>query len=115
MNDEPAAKLPRTRFNLDAGYQVEGNSIHYRFDATGQLTDEANADHGSVNASVVVTVTTPTVPDAACIERFGNHSATFLAHPYLREALASTAQRLGFPGVLLPILCRKPTPALTEI
>jgi preprotein translocase subunit SecB len=31
-----------------------------------------------------------------------------MAHPYLREAIASTALRIGFPGVLLPLIKHQP-------
>ncbi|MDT0263180.1 hypothetical protein [Jatrophihabitans lederbergiae] len=100
-----AGEATQTRFDLGAAYQVETDAVHYRFDATGQLTDEAGTDYGQVSASVVLTLTlTAPAPPPPCIERFGSMTATMVVHPYLREALASTALRLGFGGVLLPLI-----------
>lgn len=110
-----AGDATQTRFDLGAGYQVENGAIHYRFNATGHLTDEADIDYGHVTASVVVTLTlAAAAPDVACIERFGSSSATMMAHPYLREALASTALRLGFNGVLLPLITQQPAATAPE-
>jgi hypothetical protein len=103
-----AGEASQTRFDSGAGYQLEDREIHYRFDVIGHLTDDAGTDYGQVSASVIVTLTTPIVPDTACLERFGGTSVALMAHPYLREALASTAQRLGFAGVLLPIITQQP-------
>lgn len=98
----------KTRYELSAGYQIEETSIHYRFDAHGHLTNDEATDLGDVRASVIVTVGAEAIPDEQCIERFGNTSALMMAYPYLREALASTAQRLGFSGVLLPLRTHTP-------
>jgi hypothetical protein len=106
-----AGDASQTRFDLTAGYQIEDGAIHYRFDAIGHLADPAGADYGQVSAAVVVTLTlTEPAPPPACVERFGGQSAAMMAHPYLREALGSTALRLGFGGVLLPMVTRQPAP-----
>lgn len=98
----------RTRFDLQAGFQLGDDAIRYRFDLTAHLTDDDAGDCGQVSASVIITVSAPEGMDAACAEQFGDTSATMLAHPFLREAIASTAQRIGFPGVLLPLVVRQP-------
>lgn len=99
-----AGEAPLVRFDLSAGYQVEGRTIHYRFDGVARLSDSDDVDYVEVKASVIVTVTVRVDPDPACLEMFGAMTTAMTAHPYLREALASTALRLGFPGILMPIL-----------
>lgn len=98
----------QTRFDLTAGYMQDENAIHYRYDAVAHITNEDGTDFGHAAASVVVTARVAVAAEAACIERFGGTSGAFMAHPYLREAIASTAQRLGFPGVLLPMIKSQP-------
>lgn len=97
---------PLVRFDLTAGYQVEGGTIRYRFDGVANLSDSEGQDYGEVRAAVVVSVNVEPDPDPACVQMFGAMTTTMTAHPYLREALATTAARIGFPGVLLPFLVR---------
>lgn len=99
---------PMTEVDLHAAFQCEEPYIHYRFDVVANLTDEDGTDFGSVNASVIVTLSVPELPSRECVEMFGATSATMMAHPYLREVVASTAQRLGFPNVLLPMILQNP-------
>lgn len=109
---QTAGEATLTRFELVAGYQIENSAIHYRFESTGHLTDETGADYGHVRAAVVVTLALMApAPPIDCVERFGSQSALMMAHPYLREALATTALRLGFNGVLLPLLIQQPESA----
>lgn len=110
-----AGEAPLARFDLSAGYQLEGRTIHYRFDGVARLSDSDDVDYGEVGASVIVTVTVTVDPDPACVEMFGAMTTAMTAHPYLREALASTALRLGFPGVLLPFLVRPGEGAEAEV
>lgn len=105
---QAAGEASHTRYDLSARYQVDAGAIHYRFDVEGHLGDDDATELGEVRASVIVTITIEATPDEGCVELFGHTSALMIAYPYLREALASTAQRLGFSGILLPL--RKYTP-----
>lgn len=98
----------QTRFDLTAGYLQEEAVIRYRYDATVHLMDDADTDLGHVSSSVVLATLTPFAAEQACIEHFGATSGTLMVHPYLREAIASTAQRLGFLDVLLPMIKYQP-------
>lgn len=99
-----AGHAPQTRYALGAGWQAETGSIVWRYEVSAHLTDETDADFGVVEASVIVIGRTAAEVDRACAEQFGGTSGALIAHPYLREAIASTALRLGFVGVLLPML-----------
>jgi hypothetical protein len=98
----------QTRFDRTAGYMQDGVVIHYRYDLTAHFTDDHATALGSAAASVLITARATTAASAACIEQFGGTSGALVAHPYLREAIASTAQRIGFPGVLLPMIKYQP-------
>lgn len=95
---------PVTRYALAAGWHAENAMVLWRYDITAKLTDEEDTDFGTAEASVVIAAQCTGDVDPVCAERFGGTSGAFMAHPYLREAIASTAQRLGFGGVLLPML-----------
>lgn len=97
-----------TRFDLSASYLQEENTIHYRYDVVAHITDEDGSDLGRATASVLVTARVAATAESVCIERFGSTSGAFIAYPYLREAIASTSQRLGFPYVLLPMIKSQP-------
>lgn len=103
-----AGDAPLTKFESEAAYQVGDNALYYRFDVHAHLTDETDTDYGEVSASVIVSIEVKSIPAEACLERFGGTSAAMMAHPYLREALANTALRMGFQGVLLPTLVQQP-------
>jgi len=98
----------QTRFDLAASYLQDEATIRYRYDATARLMNEADTDLGHAAVSVMVTTRIAAAAEAICVERFGGTSGALMAHPYLREAIASTAQRLGFPGVLLPMIKYQP-------
>jgi hypothetical protein len=99
----------QTRFDLAAAWQPDDETIQWRYDVTAHLTDPDDADYGSVEASVIIAGRARTAPDPACAEQFGRTSGAMMAHPYLREAIATTALRLGFTGVLLPLVTQQPT------
>lgn len=100
--------VARTEFDLGASYMQDGEAIRYRYDLAAYLSDDEGAVLGHVTASAVVVTRTTGALDAVCIERFGATSGALIAHPYLREAIGSSAQRIGFPGVLLPAIRRQP-------
>jgi hypothetical protein len=78
-------------------------------DNTPSAGENGRARLGRITAVVVVTFTTSSEPDPRLVEHFGASSVPMMAHPFLREAIATTAQRLGFPGVLLPLIVHNPT------
>lgn len=98
----------KTAFDLAASYMQDKLVVRYRYDVRAHLTDEGGASRGSVAVSVLVTARKGGPADQNCVERFGATTGALIAHPYLREAVASSAQRIGFPGVLLPGLTSAP-------
>jgi hypothetical protein len=98
----------QSRFDLAAGYMQDSGAIHYRYDVMVHFLDDAGTSLGNASASVLLITSAAGAQDMACIERFGASSGALMAHPYLREAIASTAQRIGFPGVLLPMIKYQP-------
>jgi len=103
-----AGAAAQTRFDMTAGYMQDGTVIHYRYDLTAHFADDHGTVLGSAAASVLITARATTAADTASIEQFGGTSGALVAHPYLREAIASTALRIGFPGVLLPLIKHQP-------
>jgi hypothetical protein len=98
----------QSRFDLSAGYMLDGDAIHYRYDVNVHCLDDTGSVLGNVSASVLLVAMSVAAFDVACVEHFGGTSGALMAHPYLREAVASTAQRIGFPGVLLPMIRYQP-------
>jgi hypothetical protein len=98
----------QTRFDLAAGYTQDSGSLQYRYDVTAHFLDKAGIPLGNASASALLVAHNVIGTDAACIEHFGATSGALMAHPYLREVIASTAQRIGFPGVLLPMIKYQP-------
>lgn len=109
-----AGPVEQTRFDLSASYMQDGAIIHYRYDLSAHLTDNEGSTLGNAAFSVVVTVHAASTVDAAYIEQFGATSGALMAHPYLREAFASSAQRIGLPGALLPIIKYQPNQEARE-
>ena len=103
-----AGMAERTSFELNASYRQDAALIHYRYDISALIADGEGISLGSAAASVVLTARASGTADAASIEQFGATSGALIAYPYLREAIASTAQHTGFPGVLLPMIKRQP-------
>jgi hypothetical protein len=93
-----------TKFDLSADYMQNGTDIHYRYELAAYFMDERGAFLGDACASLLLTARASIVGDPMYIERFGGTLGALIAQPYLREAIASTAQRIGFPGILLPMI-----------
>ena len=103
----------QNRFGLSAGYMLDGEKIHYRYDVTAHFLDDTGKVLGNASASVLLVASGVSAFSATCFECFGATSGALMAHPYLREAIASTAQRIGFPGILLPMMtCQSDAPDL---
>lgn len=98
----------RTTFELNVNYQLADEALLYRFAVHASLLAEDDTEVGTADAGVVVNIQTRTTPDDASIAYFGSTSAAMMAHPFLREAIASTAQRIGFAGVMLPLMVQNP-------
>ncbi len=94
----------QTRFDLTATYMLGQGIINYRYEAIAHFVDEHDTVLGNAVASVQIIVRSDTAANESCILQFGGTSGTLMAHPYLREAISSTAQRINFPGVLLPMI-----------
>lgn len=96
---------PQTAYGLGVGWASEGGRIFWRYDVTAHLTDDESTDFGEVQVSVVLSVEHDrSDADPACLELFGSTSGAMMTHPYLREAVATTALRVGFPGVMMPMM-----------
>lgn len=104
----------QTRFELAVGYMLSDDAIQYRYDLTAHFLDGSGIALGSASASILLVVSNAPTTDVACIEHFGATSGALMVHPYLREVIASTAQRLGFPGVLLPMIKHQPRGSATD-
>lgn len=98
----------QNRFGLSAGYMLSDQKIHYRYDVTVHFMDDTGEVRGSASVSVLLVASGVSAFSAECFERFGATSGALMVHPYLREAIASTAQRIGFPGILLPMMTYQP-------
>jgi hypothetical protein len=98
-----------TRFDLTASYLAEESTVRYRYDMTAHFAAADTAALGSAGAAVLITIRVPEPADPVHVKQFGATSAARMAHPFLRETIASTAQRIGFPDVLLPLF--KPQPS----
>jgi hypothetical protein len=83
---------------------LDGEKIHYRYEVTAHFLDDTGKVLGNASASVLLVASGVSAFSAACFEHFGATSGALMAHPYLREAIASTVQRIGFPGILLPMM-----------
>jgi hypothetical protein len=94
----------QTRFDVVASYMRDQAVIYYRYEATAHFIEDNDIALGNATASIQITIRTNVAINEECIEHFGGTSGALMAHPYLREAIASTAQRIGFPGVLLPAI-----------
>lgn len=98
----------RTRFDLTASYMQNEAGIRYQYEVAAYFIDDHETVLGNATASIQVTIRTDVAVTETCIEQFGGTSGALIAHPYLREAIASTAQRIGFQGVLLPAIKHQP-------
>jgi hypothetical protein len=90
----------QSRFGLTAEYMRQDADIHYRYNLTAHFTDDFGTAVGRASVSVLVIIRIADGTDAAYIEKFGATSAALVARPYLRDAISSTAERIGFPGIL---------------
>lgn len=78
------------------------------FHGPAHFMDDAGNVLGNVSASVLLIADGVSAYGPVCFERFGATSGALMVHPYLRETIASMAQRIGFPGILLPMMTYQP-------
>lgn len=103
-----AGAASQISFDMAASYMRDTRAIYYRYEVTAHFSDDNGLALGNTAASIQITARTAMAVSEACIEHFGGTSGVLIAHPYLREAIASTAQRIGFSGVLLPMIKQQP-------
>jgi hypothetical protein len=102
-----AGPSPVTNYAVSSSYGVadEQDRVAYRFDVEAMLLGEDEQSQvGRVEGSFVVIYDIAGARSAApaMLELFGATSVPLVVHPFLREAVANTAARLGFPGVFMP-------------
>jgi hypothetical protein len=92
------------QFEMQAGYQrPDASTVHYRYDVIAHIAGEEGNELARIEAAVVVGMVGQPGDDQT-VERFGATSGAMIAHPFLREVVASTALRLGVWGVVLPLM-----------
>ena len=107
-NRVAAGESVETNFEIRIGFLAADGAIHWRFDCAATILDAQGQTLGVVEAGVIVTAEysgEPT-PSPEIMAKFGETSASFMATPFLRETIASAAQRIGLPNVLLPMVRR---------
>jgi hypothetical protein len=104
----------QTRFDLAVGYMLGDGAIQYRYDLVAHFLDDAGTALGNASASILLVASNAPTANVACIEHFGATSGALMVHPYLREIIASTAQRISFPGVLLPMIKHQSRESATD-
>ena len=108
-----AAEEPsEVKFDTALGYARQGQGVNYRYDVTARLVDAAGNDVAKVEVAAVLVTVSSAPSDEAAVARFAGTSGAMMAFPFLREATATTAQRIGFPGVMMPII--RATPATSS-
>lgn len=114
LADGPVEGDPEIEITAQYQRRGSGEVVVYRYDATCRLPGTDGTEVGRVHALVHVhTVSGEPGPDWV-VERFGRTSGAFVAHPYVREAIGTTAHRVGFPGVVLPMIKALPPPVVEE-
>ncbi|GCD91205.1 hypothetical protein [Nocardioides sp. LS1] len=94
-------------FETRVGFMTGESSAHWRYDASVTIVDSEGTALGTIEVAIVVTATyedAAVSPSPEVLARFGGTTAALIAHPYLRETIATAAQRIGFTGVTLPML-----------
>ncbi|MGI5443137.1 hypothetical protein ACQEV4_39100 [Streptomyces shenzhenensis] len=91
---------------LELGMAPNPDSVFYRLKAQATLKSEEGKDVGRVEVSVVTRydITEGEVPDEDTLLEFADRDAAVVAYPYVREGIQSLAARIGFAGVLIPML-----------
>lgn len=98
--------------NASNDFEVQiggGNALaedHFlsRFEAKASVTDADGDDAAQLQVALIIKFSSETVPDEELVERFSRSTGVMMATPYLRENLASLAQRTNVEGVLLPLV-----------
>ncbi|WP_432047090.1 hypothetical protein [Streptomyces asiaticus] len=100
---------------LEIGVAPTPEAIFYRLEVQAILKSENGKEVGRVEVSVVTRydITEGDLPTENIIQEFADREAATVAYPYAREGVQSLAARIGFAGVLLPLL--GPTSTLDDI
>lgn len=104
-----AGTSPVTQFSTGAGWLHEGPHAAYRFDVQAVPLGDDEQPVATIKVSLVVNLDhVPEDSSPQVLERFGANAVTMMAFPFLREAVATMAQRLNLPGVILPMIQQQP-------
>jgi preprotein translocase subunit SecB len=96
------------KFDTALGYARQEGAVNYRYDVTARLVDAEGSDVARVEVAAVLVTESTSPSDEATVAQFAGTSGAMIAFPFLREAIATTAQRIGYPGVLMPIIRTNP-------
>lgn len=96
---------PNSTFQVTIGAGMRDERLVYRFDVAATLNGKDGKEVGKVDVALAATFEMPPEfePQAWLIERLGG-TAVHIAFPHLRENIQSLAARLGYLGVLMPVL-----------
>lgn len=98
-----------SRFDIQGGVAVEDGTLQCQFTVTAHILTDEDQQIGSVEVVLVTLFGANPQPSPAAAEQFARTSAATIAMPYLREAVASAALRVGFPGVTMPLYIAMPS------
>lgn len=100
-------------YSLGGGFHMEGERLQLKYDVTASVLGADSVVLSEVKASVVVVLKMATPGTPECYNLFAGTSGALMVHPYLREVVQSTADRLGHPGLILPVAKAMPAMATT--
>jgi CO dehydrogenase/acetyl-CoA synthase delta subunit len=98
-------EAPKTTYALGVKLAIEGQRAYYRVDAYATPLDVDDQPVAQIENSVIVAFDLPKSdpPPEWALARFGSQNAVMMAYPFIREAVASMALRLGLPGIIMPM------------
>jgi len=96
---------PTTSYELESNFSVVDKSLFLRFECTATLKGDDGEPVAHVRVAMVLAFSfVGPEPSVAVVQRFTENVGLMMITPNLREAIHSTALRLGYTGVTLPIM-----------
>ena len=96
---------PNTEYQLAVTVAGTEDRLQYQFDVAATLGGEDAAPVAEVKASIVMGFR---LPEGFTLEQWVpdqlSRTALHMGYPHLREAIQSLASRLGYLGVVMPVL-----------
>lgn len=92
---------------LDSSFAVDAaqSAVFYKYDVNVTVSGQDDARLGEVEVTVVLVFRAASLDvPVELVERFGATAAYMMGYPYLREAVSTLAARVGFPGLMLPVV-----------